>query len=94
MNFDFSWKLTCTPPQATLEEIYPEGEYREIFEKNQSWLKWLKHIWIDSVFYADSKSDISFDIDPLFPDENELANSQKTRKNMEKLPFFAQYIPY
>jgi hypothetical protein len=70
--------------QLTGTVAYLEGEYGELFEKNQNFRKWLKDIWINSEFDADSKYDTSFKTNPLFLDENRLANSQKSVKIMEK----------
>ncbi len=52
------------------------GSTGEFFDKNKKSQKQLKRIWVDSVFDADSESDISFDIDPSFPDKKMLTTSQ------------------
>ena len=44
-----------------IDPTIPEGGYRDFFQKKYFSQNYLKHIWIDSVFNADSEYDISFE---------------------------------
>ncbi len=52
------------------------GSTGEFFDQNKKSQKYLKHIWFDSVFDADSEFDISFHIEPSFPDKQVQTTSQ------------------
>ena len=64
------------------------GSTGEFFDKNKKSQKQLKRIWSDSVFDADSESDISFDIDPSFPDKKMLTTSQNRTPSAMWLKIF------
>jgi hypothetical protein len=61
---------------------YPEGEYGKIFEKNKSPSNWLKSIQVNSVFYADSEYDNSFNIGSVFYSRKVLTKGQKASSIM------------
>ncbi len=52
------------------------GSTGEFFDQNKKSQKYLKYIWVDSVFDADSEFDISFHIEPSFPDKQVQTTSQ------------------
>ena len=66
---------------------HPEGEYGQIFEKNESRLNLVKDTFSKSTFDADAEYDISFEINSIFLDENMLKNGQKHRKTMKNTVF-------
>ncbi len=51
---------------AIFGQTIPEGGYRVFFEKSFFSRNYLKHIWIDSVFNADSESDIGLESNRSF----------------------------
>ena len=58
----------------------PEGEYRDFFKKKILSQNYLKYIWIDSVFNADSEYDISFELNRSFLTKNWLKKPQNAQK--------------
>ena len=64
-----------------IDQTIPEGGYRDFFQKKIFSQNYLKHIWIDSIFNADSEYDISFE-----PNYSFLTNiAWKRSQNAQKL---------
>ena len=63
-----------------IDQIILEGEYRDFFQKKYFPHNYLKHIWIDSVFNADSEYDISFEPNCSFLTKHRLKRSQSAQK--------------
>ena len=47
----------------------------------------MKYTWVDSVFYADSKYVISFDLSPIFPNEIGQISVKKVRNSVSIIVF-------
>jgi len=63
-----------------IDQTIPEGRYRVFFQKKYFSQNYLKHIWIDSVFNADSEYDIGFEPNRSFLTKsclNKVSNAQK-----------------
>ena len=63
-----------------IDPTIPEGEYRDFFQKKYFSPNYLKHIWIHSVFNADSEYDISFEPNRSFLTKSCLKKVLNTQK--------------
>ena len=62
------------------DKTIPEGGYRDFFQKKYFSRNYLKHIWLDSVFRADSEYDISFESNRSFLTKSCLKKVSNTQK--------------
>ena len=67
-----------------VDQTIPEGGYRDFFQKKKFSQNYLKHIWIDSVFNADSEYDISFEPNRSFLTKHCLKKVSKCRKTVSR----------
>ena len=66
------------------DQTIPEGGYRDFFSKKNFSQNYLKHIWTDSVFNADSESDISFEPNRSFLTKHGLKKISKCTKTVSR----------
>ena len=62
------------------DQTIPEGGYRDFFQKTIFSQNYSKHIWIDSVFRADSEYNISFESNRSFLTKSCLKKVSNTQK--------------
>ena len=76
------------------EEMRNEKKIKSNWEKNKNLQKYLKHIWIDSVFNADFKYDIRFESNCDFVTEKRINIRQKSPKIRPPEQYVSVFLKY